>query len=78
MENREEEDIAKKSHAQERERLVQSKIEDVGRFEELVEVQLPAKRRRIAAMPEIVVDLEAGEDEKKATTGRRKRGKIDR
>lgn len=81
MENREEEEIAKKWHTQGQERAVQSRIEGVERFEEIVEVQLdslPPKRRRLAPASETVVDLEAGDDRTKATTGRKKRGRTER
>ena len=82
MENQEEEEIAKRWTAKQQEQksgtALQSNVRAIERVEELVELQLPAKRRMIAAAPELVVDLE-GEDEekKKKTTGRKRKGRIE-
>ena len=81
MENQQEQEIAQKWKVQEEMRASPARMErnaDMGRVEELVEVQVPMKRRRIAAVPELVVDLEAGGvQERKTLPARKRKGKAD-
>ena len=85
MENREEEEIAKRWNSQQEHlesgAIQHSRIDAIERVEELVEVQLPAKRRMIAAAPaapELVVDLEREDEERKKMTGRKRKRRNER